>query len=53
MWVFGNDVFADGVVPWNFPGVANPTGDLSPQAQFGFPADAQLQIYKEFPFFYY
>lgn len=52
VWLFGNDVFADGVVPWQFPGVANPTGDLSPQAQFGFPADAQLQIYKELPFTY-
>ncbi len=52
MWLFGSNVFADGVVPWNFPGVANPTGDLSPQAQFGFPPDAQLQVYKELPFFY-
>lgn len=52
MWVFGNDVFSDGVVPWQFPGVANPTGDLSPQEQFGFPADAQLQLFKELPFSY-
>jgi len=52
LWVFGNNVFADGVVPWQFPGVASPTGNLSPEAQFGFPADAQLQIYKELPFTY-
>ena len=52
VWVFGDDVFADGVVPWTFPGVANPTGDLSPNAQFGFPPDAQLQFYLEQPFSY-
>jgi hypothetical protein len=52
MWVFGNDFFSDGVVPWSFPGVASPTGDLSPEAQLGFPPDAQLQVYKEFPFTY-
>jgi hypothetical protein len=52
VWCFGNDVFADGVVPWGFPAVANPEGDLSPFAQFGFPADAQLQFLLEKQFSY-
>ena len=52
VWVYGNDVFEPGVVPWTFPGVANPTGNLSPDAQFGFPADAQLQFFLETPFSY-
>ena len=52
VWGFGSDVFADGAVPWTFPGVANPTGDLSPFAQFGFPQDAQLQFFSEYPFVY-
>jgi hypothetical protein len=50
--VFGDDFFADGVVPWQFPGVANPTGDLTPFTQIGFPADAQLQFFIEKPFVY-
>jgi hypothetical protein len=52
LWLFGNNFFAEGVVPWQFPGVANPTGDLSPFAQPGFPADAQLQCSAEKSFVY-
>jgi hypothetical protein len=52
VWCFGNDIFSEGVVPWNFPGVANPEGDLSPFAQFGFPANAQLQFLLEQQFSY-
>lgn len=52
VWAFGNDIFADGVVPWTYPAVASPTGDLSPYAQFGFPADIQEQFYVEYPFVY-
>ena len=52
VWMFGSDVFADGVVPWTFPAVANPTGDLTPFSLFGFPPDAQLQAFKEYPFTY-
>lgn len=52
VWVFGSDAFAEGVVPWTYPAVADPTGDLSPFAQFGFPTDAQFQFYLEQPFSY-
>lgn len=52
IWLFGNDVFQPGVVPWQYPAVASPTGDLSPYSIFGFPQDAQLQVYKEIPFAY-
>jgi hypothetical protein len=52
VWIFGNDVFADGVVPWEYPAVANPTGDLTPTAIAGFPPDAQLQVYSEHNFTY-
>ena len=52
VWVFGSDVFAEPFVPWTFPGVASPTGDLSPFSQFGFPLDSQLQFFLEQPFTY-
>jgi len=54
IWVFGDDVFADGVVPWTYPATVGPdgSGDLSPQAIFGFPADAQQQFFVELPFTY-
>lgn len=54
IWVFGNDVFADGIVPWTYPATVGPDGrgDLSPQAIFGFPADAQQQFLVELPFSY-
>ena len=52
VWCFGDDVFSSGVVPWAFPGVASPQGDLSPFSQFGFPPDAQLQFFLEHSFTY-
>jgi hypothetical protein len=52
VWLFGNNVFAEGVVPWTFPAIANPVGDLTPFSIFGFPPDANLQVFKEYPFTY-
>jgi hypothetical protein len=53
VWVFGDDAFGTGVAPFpNFPAVADPEGNLSPLAQFGFPPDAQLQFYLEHAFTY-
>jgi len=52
IWLFGSDVFTDGVVPWTYPAIANPTGDLTPFSIFGFPLDSQLQVFKEYPFTY-
>jgi hypothetical protein len=53
VWCFGNDVFGTGIAPFpNFPAVADPTGDLSPLAQFAFPPDAQLQFLLEHQFTY-
>ena len=52
IWLFGSDVFTDGVVPWTYPAIANPTGDLTPFSIFGFPLDSQLQVFTEYPFTY-
>jgi hypothetical protein len=51
-WCFGSDIFADGNVPWDFPAIAAPTGDLSPYAIFGFPQNAQEQFFKQVNFSY-
>lgn len=52
MWIFGSDIF-EGDVPWQYPAIAQPTGDLSPDAVFGFSgAGVPLQVYKEQNFTY-
>lgn len=51
-WCFGSDVFADGVVPWQYPAVADPTGDLSPYSVFGFPPTMQEQFFLQTEFTY-
>jgi hypothetical protein len=51
-WGFGSDLFADGAVPWEYPAIANPAGNLSPNAIFGFPEDMQEQFFKEVAFTY-
>jgi hypothetical protein len=53
VWCFCSDVFAEASVPWQYPAVANPTGDLSPYSVFGFSgSDIPLQYYVEHQFAY-
>ena len=53
VWCFCSDVFAEDAVPWQYPAVANPIGDLTPDSVFGFTgAGIPLQWYVEKPFNY-
>ena len=51
-WCFGSDLFETGTVPWEYPAVANPTGDLSPYSIFAFPQDMQEQFFLQAEFTY-
>ena len=52
LWLFGSDIFA-GDVPWQYPAIAQPTGDLTPSEVFGFSGTGvPLQVYKEKDFTY-
>lgn len=51
-WCFGSDVFENGNVPWQYPAVADPTGDLSPYGVFGFPESIPEQFFLQAEFTY-
>jgi hypothetical protein len=51
-WCFGSDLFNSGTVPWQYPAVADPTGDLSPYSVFAFPPSMPEQFFLQQEFTY-